>query len=108
MPASPPLSLLATARALAQGHTTSLTLIEQALARISAPEGEGARTFTQVHTQAARGQAAKIDAHRKAGHPLPLLAGIPMSVKDLFDEAGSTTTAGSAVLAGSPPPNTMP
>ncbi|OUJ03943.1 amidase [Acetobacter orientalis] len=103
MPASSTLSLLATARALAQGHTTSLTLVEQALARISAPEGEGARTFTQVHTQAAQEQAAKIDAHRKAGHPLPLLAGIPMSVKDLFDEAGSTTTAGSAVLADSPP-----
>lgn len=102
MPASYP-SLLATAQALAQGHITSRALLEQALARITQPEGEGSRTFTHLHTNTALAHATAIDKHRKAGHPLPLLAGIPMSVKDLFDEAGCTTTAGSRVLAGSPP-----
>lgn len=94
--------LLDTARALAQGQTNSRSLIEQALARIADPTGEGHNTFIQTHAATARQQADTIDRHRKAGHPLPLLAGIPMSVKDLFDEAGSRTTAGSRVLADAP------
>jgi aspartyl-tRNA(Asn)/glutamyl-tRNA(Gln) amidotransferase subunit A len=40
---------------------------------------------------------------RGAGLPLPSLAGVPISVKDLFDVAGETTTAGSRILAGVPP-----
>jgi aspartyl-tRNA(Asn)/glutamyl-tRNA(Gln) amidotransferase subunit A len=31
------------------------------------------------------------------------LAGIPVSIKDLFDVAGQTTSAGSSILAGAPP-----
>ena len=37
------------------------------------------------------------------GQPEQPLTGIPVSVKDLFDVAGQTTRAGSAVLAGQPP-----
>ena len=38
----------------------------------------------------------------RLGPALPL-AGIPISVKDLFDIAGQTTAAGSTVLSGAPP-----
>jgi len=37
------------------------------------------------------------------GKPAQPLAGIPVSIKDLFDIAGQTTTAGSTVLAGAAP-----
>ena len=42
--------------------------------------------------------AAQVNANRAAG----LLAGIPVSIKDLFDVAGQTTAAGSTVLAHAP------
>ncbi|WP_275787113.1 amidase [Pararhizobium gei] len=38
-----------------------------------------------------------------AGRSLGLLDGIPVAWKDLFDTAGSVTTAGSAVFSGNPP-----
>lgn len=87
---------------LATGKTTSRALVEQALAAIAAPDGEGRRTFVQTHAEAARKQAEAYDAQRKAGRSAPPLAGIPMSVKDLFDEAGCITTAGSRVLEDAP------
>lgn len=99
----PSASLLHTARALAVGNTSSRALVEQALARITDPAGEGTRTFTEVHAEQARATADAYDAHRKAGNALPFLAGIPASVKDLFNEAGSITTAGSRVLADAAP-----
>jgi aspartyl-tRNA(Asn)/glutamyl-tRNA(Gln) amidotransferase subunit A len=40
---------------------------------------------------------------RRVGAVLPPFAGIPISLKDLFDIAGETTTAGSVVLADRPP-----
>ena len=52
----------------------------------------------------ARGHAtpdASIPA--QTGSPDTRLAGIPVSVKDLFDVAGQVTTAGSTVLTGAPP-----
>ena len=44
-----------------------------------------------------------VDAQCRSGAPLPPLAGLAVSVKDLFDVAGQKTTAGSVVLAGRPP-----
>jgi aspartyl-tRNA(Asn)/glutamyl-tRNA(Gln) amidotransferase subunit A len=47
--------------------------------------------------------AAFVDAQLRARAPLPPLAGLAVSVKDLFDVAGHPTTAGSVVLADRPP-----
>ena len=44
-----------------------------------------------------------MDAQRRGGAKLPALAGIPISIKDLFDEAGVVTLGGSKVLVGTPP-----
>ena len=44
-----------------------------------------------------------MDGQRRGGATLPALAGIPISIKDLFDEAGAVTLGGSTVLAGTPP-----
>jgi amidase/aspartyl-tRNA(Asn)/glutamyl-tRNA(Gln) amidotransferase subunit A len=47
--------------------------------------------------------AAFVDAQHRASAPLPPLAGLAVSVKDLFDVAGYPTTAGSVVLADAAP-----
>ncbi|MDE2295106.1 MAG: amidase [Gammaproteobacteria bacterium] len=88
---------------LASGRTTSRALVEECLARIDDPRGEGARTFLRVDAAAARTAADHVDAARRRGTALPRYAGIPISVKDLFDVAGETTTAGSIVLKDAAP-----
>ena len=93
-----PLPLLSMVQALADGRLRSRDLVEQALDCIANPQGEGQRTFVAVHAQAARIAADESDLLRKKGVPLPALSGLPVSVKDLFDEAGSVTKAGSRVL----------
>ncbi len=91
------------AHLLASRKITSRELVEQALAAINDPRGEGERVFLVVHAHAARAAADHVDAQRHAGAPLPALAGIPLSLKDLFDEAGVTTLGGSKVLIGTQP-----
>src|SRR5262245_62709332 len=99
---NPSAPIAALARSLAQGKTTSRALVEEALARITDAGGEGGRAFTKVHAQSALGAAAACDRARRQGAPLPALAGLPVSVKDLFDIAGDVTTAGSTVLRDRP------
>jgi len=84
---------------LAAGRTTSRELVEQALAKIGAPYGEGARAFLKVYADAARQDADHSDRLRKAGVRRSLVDGLPVSLKDLFDVAGDVTRAGSKVLA---------
>jgi aspartyl-tRNA(Asn)/glutamyl-tRNA(Gln) amidotransferase subunit A len=91
------------AQALAQGVTTSRALVEESLARIADPGGEGARAFIKVHADAARAMADAMDMLRHAGHAPSRYAGIPVGLKDLFDIVGDPTQAGSRALADAPP-----
>jgi aspartyl-tRNA(Asn)/glutamyl-tRNA(Gln) amidotransferase subunit A len=88
---------------LAAGHTTSRELIEQALARIADSAGEGKRAFVKAYDAAARAAAEAQDKLRAAGYVASPLAGIPVSIKDLFDVAGEVTLAGSKALDDAPP-----
>ena len=96
-------SIAQAAAALAAGTTTSTALVEAALARASDPAGEGRATFIRLYREAALAQAAASDALRRHGIVASPLAGIPVSIKDLFDVAGETTLAGSKALIGAPP-----
>jgi aspartyl-tRNA(Asn)/glutamyl-tRNA(Gln) amidotransferase subunit A len=87
--------------ALESGRSSSIALVEEALAR--AAEGEGPRIFTALHAKAAREQARAMDALRHAGRAPSRFAGIPITVKDLFDEAGQVTRAGSIARDGAKP-----
>ena len=80
----------------------SRQLVERALAAIKDPQGEGSRTFLSVHESEALAAADQVDAQRRDGAKLHALAGIPISIKDLFDEVGFTTLGGSRVLVGTP------
>jgi len=96
-------TVLGLAADLAAGRTTSSALVDEALARIADPAGEGARTFTKVYAGAAREAAAAQDHLRQAGYVASPLAGLPVSIKDLFDVAGEVTLAGSTALDDRPP-----
>ena len=96
-------TLAGLARDLGAGATTSRRLVEECLGRIADPKGEGPRTFLKVHAETARAAADYYDQLRKRGVTLSPWAGIPVSIKDLFDMAGDVTTAGSIVLLGQPP-----
>ena len=73
--------------------------LEQALARIADPKGEGARACLTVYTEAARAAADAADARAALGVSLGPLDGAIVSIKDLFDVAGEPTRAGSKILA---------
>ncbi len=81
----------------------SLNLVEACLEAIADPAGEGARTYLRVYANAARHAADVIDRRRRAGDHRGALLGVPISIKDLFDVAGETTTAGSVALADAMP-----
>jgi aspartyl-tRNA(Asn)/glutamyl-tRNA(Gln) amidotransferase subunit A len=88
---------------LDKGRTTSRELVEQALARIADPAGEGQRAFIKVYAESARAEADHADRLRKSGVRRSAVDGLPVSLKDLFDIAGEVTRAGSRVLEKAPP-----
>lgn len=102
MPDSFP-TLATLAHRLEAGRTTAVKLAETCLARIEDPAGEGGRAFTRVYRPQALAAALASDRLRAAGLRPGPLAGIPVSVKDLFDVAGEPTTAGSRLLRDAPP-----
>ncbi|MCA2997504.1 MAG: amidase [Rhodocyclaceae bacterium] len=91
------------AQELRSGETTSEALVEQCLAAIDDPAGEGARAFIEVYRDGARRAAIAADKARARGKVPSLIAGIPISIKDLFDVAGDVTRAGSIILANARP-----
>ena len=73
--------------------------VEQALANIANPQGEGSRACLTVYAENARAAADASDARAKAGQSLGPLDGAVVSIKDLYDVKGEVTRAGSRVLA---------
>ena len=96
-------NLVDLARKLASGKTSSRELVETCLEHIEAPGGEGERVFLSLYTQRAITEAAVVDEARKRGWSVPRYAGIPISIKDLFDTEGEVTRAASRVLEHNPP-----
>lgn len=97
------LTLAPLSQQLADGQLTAHDLVEGCLQRIGDSAGQGAKTFLKVAATTARAEAEAVDRQRQAGANLPPFAGIPISIKDLFDIRGDVTTAGSQVLRTAPP-----
>jgi Asp-tRNA(Asn)/Glu-tRNA(Gln) amidotransferase A subunit family amidase len=85
---------------LTRGEATATALLEANLAAAAAPSC--ASVFLRLFEPSARAQAQAADTLAAAGAPRPPLAGLAVSIKDLFDVAGQPTTGGSASLAGAP------
>src|ERR1700709_1873480 len=100
MPNTPTLATLADD--LASGRTTARKLVDACLAKIADNSGEGARAFIHVDAEAAIGAAEAMDRLREVKAAPSPFAGIPISIKDLFDIRGQVTRAGPRALEGSP------
>ena len=92
---------LTSARSEIEDQTQTATL--QLQASIDAA-GSQANRFTFIKTcfDGALAAADAVDRLHRAGAPLPALAGLAVSVKDLFDMRGEITSAASRVLASAP------
>src|SRR5258707_9323175 len=101
MPDMPTLASLAAD--LVSGATSARRLVEECLAKIADPAGEGQRVFLHVDRDAAMDAADAMDRLRKAKAAPSPFAGIPVSIKDLFDIKGQVTRAGSRALEDSAP-----
>jgi aspartyl-tRNA(Asn)/glutamyl-tRNA(Gln) amidotransferase subunit A len=95
---------IAEARAeIACGRRSSREHVEESLRLIDEPQGQGSKAFIRRFDAHALAMARATDLLIKAGVPTGALAGLPIAVKDLFDVAGSVTTAGSRALADASP-----
>src|SRR6202162_4996281 len=99
-------TLASLAEDLASGRTSARKLVDQCLARIADPAGEGIRAFIHVDAEAAIEAAEAMDRLREVKAAPSPFAGIPVSIKDLFDIRGQVTSAGSRALDDSPPAET--
>jgi aspartyl-tRNA(Asn)/glutamyl-tRNA(Gln) amidotransferase subunit A len=75
--------------------------LEAILARLGGRASQE-KVFLRIYHDAARAAADAADARREAGTPLGPLDGAIVSIKDLLDVAGETTTAGSIALRDAP------
>ena len=85
---------------LARGEITREALVAGALEKANQPAAKN--VFTKMYPEAALAAARAADAAHKAGIAQPALAGLPVSIKDLYGVAGETTMAGSVVCKGEP------
>lgn len=88
---------------LDSGRTSARKLVDDCLARIADNSGEGIRTFIHVDAEAAIEAAEAMDRLREVKAAPSPFAGIPISIKDLFDIRGQVTRAGSRALDDSAP-----
>ena len=86
-------------RRLRARSLSALEVTNACLARIEADDST-LNAFIRVMTDEARRQAAEADAEIAAGRDRGPLHGVPVSVKDLFDLAGTPTTAASRLREG--------
>jgi 1-carboxybiuret hydrolase len=92
---------LGIARDIRQGTTTAAVVLAQTAARIQSANPD-LNCFTATTFKRARREAAAIDALRSRGAILPVLAGVPFAVKNLFDVEGEVTLAGAKVNESNP------
>jgi aspartyl-tRNA(Asn)/glutamyl-tRNA(Gln) amidotransferase subunit A len=84
------------AAAVAKGRVSAVTVVEDALARITARDA-AFNAFTDVLAERAVKRARAIDAARAKRRKLGPLVGVPFAVKNLFDVKGLPTRAGSKI-----------
>lgn len=92
---------IATLQATLAGPGAHEALLKRVLAEARAPAA--AHVYTALFDDEALAAARAADDAAARGQPLPPLAGLPVTVKDLYDIAGRTTMAGSVLREGAPP-----
>jgi fatty acid amide hydrolase len=87
------------AQAVARGEISALEATEAAIARIEAVNPKLNAVVLKRYDQA-RQEARALDARRARGEPLGPLAGVPVTVKECLDLAGTPSTFGLPSRAG--------
>ena len=83
------------------GHLNYSGLIDACLEGVK--HSSAAHVFTKTYAESAQAVARETDALKKAGVALPKLAGLPITIKDLYDVSGEVTHSGSLVRRKSMP-----
>lgn len=99
LPSLPTLTGLSAA--LSRGETTPHAIVERALRR--AREADCAHVFCALDAMRVLQTAARATERWQAGQALGAFDGIPISWKDLFDQAGEITRAASLTTKGDAP-----
>jgi aspartyl-tRNA(Asn)/glutamyl-tRNA(Gln) amidotransferase subunit A len=97
------LTIAGTRSAIAAGEITASALAELHYSRIESQDTD-INSFMAVSRERAMAQAAKIDGMAAKAEPMPLLAGVPVGIKDVLVMQGAPATAGSLILKGYRPP----
>jgi aspartyl-tRNA(Asn)/glutamyl-tRNA(Gln) amidotransferase subunit A len=97
------LTIEAARSAVLEGKTSATALAESYFAKIESDDPKiGA--YLMLSKERALAKAAEVDSRVKKGEKLPLLAGVPLGVKDVLVTKGVRTTAGSKILGNYIPP----
>ena len=91
------LSAAQIAAGVAAGDFSATEVAHAALDAVEKRDG-AVQAFLQVAPELALDAAARVDADRAAGKPLPPLAGVPIAFKDNMMLAGTRTTCASRML----------
>jgi aspartyl-tRNA(Asn)/glutamyl-tRNA(Gln) amidotransferase subunit A len=91
------------ADALGRKEISAVEVTQAHLDRIAAVDGQ-VHAFLHVDADGALASARDIDERRAAGEELPVMAGVPIAVKDVMATKGIPTTCGSRILEGCVPP----
>lgn len=98
-----PRTIGATRAAIASGETTAVALAERYYKTIAAQD-LNIHAWLALSRERAMAQAARVDALLAKGEELPVLAGVPIGIKDVLTMRGAPATAGSKILEGYLPP----
>lgn len=91
------------AQKLASKEVSAVEAASAHLDQISKVDGD-VHAFLHVDNEGALASAKAIDERRANGEQLPVLAGVPLGLKDILATKGVPTTCGSKILEGWKPP----
>ena len=88
---------------ISKGSISHAELVEECLKASDLPNA--ANVFTKKYSESALSAARNTDSQAKSGVSLHPLAGLPITIKDLYDVQGETTESATKVLRGRAPAN---
>ncbi len=97
-----PFTATACVSAFSSGEVSAQEIATASLERIASANPE-LNAFIEITGERAFAEAGRLDAARRRGDSLPMLAAVPYAVKNLFDIEGIVTLAGARLHAKNPP-----